>query len=136
MTSRSLAVSILAALASCGDNSIPPDSSVPVDSGPPPEARILTWEDAERVWADGWCQYAFRCYPDDFPEYYDDHQDCVDTEVAYLCSLPRRYACEEGYFRIRYQALAECYLAIRDIDCSATELPQPCVEAFSSASDA
>lgn len=128
------ALAFVLTLAACGDNIVPidPDAAPPPDAeihGDPDVQDVETWGDAEQVWADAWCLYAERCYPEDFEFYYGSYEYCRTAVQEENC-MYQSHGCDSGFPRDRLNWLDRCYEEMLEIACDATMAPSVCYAAF------
>lgn len=120
MTKVAIISTLLFAVA-CGDN---------IDPGP----RVETWGDAEAVWAEAWCSYTGRCYPEDLALFYDTHEECVADVIADNCTYRQRTGfpdCDTLFPQIHVDEIEQCGQEMADLTCGATRAPDICFTAFS-----
>lgn len=89
----------------------------------------MTWADSESVWADSWCQYAERCFPEAYTEYFPTDVECFNYVFDLNCE---NINCDSPYSNDRWLVLRQCEEDMTMTDCGATVAPYTCGEAFAS----
>jgi hypothetical protein len=112
---KTVPITLMLALASCGDDSDPLASD---------------YGDAVGVWAEGYCNGAERCHPVEFSLFYGDHANCVREVTDLNCDVSQGgFDCTLRYPADLLDELEMCQDELADLSCSAS-LPESCKVAF------